>query len=364
MTVDYVIFEGSATTADIDVPEFYERTGDSNPFSQSHIGAISANSGSPSSLSIGDLDNDGDLDALLSYSNLSTYYLENVGTALIPEFQLNTTDNPLAASSGQGSAFGDVDADGDLDVIQVSQTRDGIVYYENQLTQTGTLGFIQKSGTDNPFNNLTVTNVFTPVLVDIDDDGQLELFVTTGGVDSYFCEADLSGVYSVNATNPLSGLHTSTREGLNFTDFDGDNDLDIFVGSGTVVRYLENVGSAASPQFVQRTGAGNPAAGITTASLSAKPFLADLNGDGSQDLVATDLGSNINVRYFRRALHQEAFIAGGATSVTVSIPVVNDVIGMVDRAEYKRRQAPPGIKITPRAFGRDRRLPITNRFRG
>jgi NAD+ synthase (glutamine-hydrolysing) len=44
--------------------------------------------------------------------------------------------------------------------------------------------------------------------------------------------------------------------------------------------------------------------------------------------------------------------------------VVDEVIRMVDRAEYKRRQAPPGIKITPKAFGRDRRLPITNRFGG
>jgi NAD+ synthase (glutamine-hydrolysing) len=43
--------------------------------------------------------------------------------------------------------------------------------------------------------------------------------------------------------------------------------------------------------------------------------------------------------------------------------VVERVIRMVDSAEYKRRQAPPGIKITPKAFGRDRRLPITNRFR-
>ncbi|MBZ0157796.1 MAG: NAD+ synthase [Alphaproteobacteria bacterium] len=39
------------------------------------------------------------------------------------------------------------------------------------------------------------------------------------------------------------------------------------------------------------------------------------------------------------------------------------VIRMVDLSEYKRRQAPPGIKITPRAFGRDRRFPITNRYR-
>jgi NAD+ synthase (glutamine-hydrolysing) len=43
--------------------------------------------------------------------------------------------------------------------------------------------------------------------------------------------------------------------------------------------------------------------------------------------------------------------------------LVRRVIGTVDRNEYKRRQAPPGVKITPRAFGRDRRLPITNRYR-
>jgi NAD+ synthase (glutamine-hydrolysing) len=43
---------------------------------------------------------------------------------------------------------------------------------------------------------------------------------------------------------------------------------------------------------------------------------------------------------------------------------VERVFGLVDRAEYKRRQAPPGIKITPRAFGRDRRMPITNGYRG
>jgi len=42
---------------------------------------------------------------------------------------------------------------------------------------------------------------------------------------------------------------------------------------------------------------------------------------------------------------------------------VRRVIRMVDRNEYKRRQAPPGVKITPRAFGRDRRLPITNKYR-
>lgn len=43
--------------------------------------------------------------------------------------------------------------------------------------------------------------------------------------------------------------------------------------------------------------------------------------------------------------------------------VVEAVIRMVDRAEFKRRQAPPGIKVTTKSFGRDRRIPITNRWR-
>jgi NAD+ synthase (glutamine-hydrolysing) len=54
----------------------------------------------------------------------------------------------------------------------------------------------------------------------------------------------------------------------------------------------------------------------------------------------------------------EDLIASGMDGETV-----HRVARMVDAAEYKRRQAPPGIKITPKAFGRDRRLPITNRYR-
>jgi len=42
---------------------------------------------------------------------------------------------------------------------------------------------------------------------------------------------------------------------------------------------------------------------------------------------------------------------------------VRKVVRMIDTAEYKRRQGPIGVKITPRAFGRDWRLPIVNRFR-
>jgi NAD+ synthase len=54
----------------------------------------------------------------------------------------------------------------------------------------------------------------------------------------------------------------------------------------------------------------------------------------------------------------EAIVARGFDQATVE-----RVWRMLDLAEYKRRQAPPGVKITRRAFGRDRRYPITNAFR-
>src|SRR5256714_12260286 len=44
--------------------------------------------------------------------------------------------------------------------------------------------------------------------------------------------------------------------------------------------------------------------------------------------------------------------------------VVDRAVELIDRAEYNRRQAPPGVRLTPKAFGRDRRTPLTNRWRG
>jgi NAD+ synthase (glutamine-hydrolysing) len=61
--------------------------------------------------------------------------------------------------------------------------------------------------------------------------------------------------------------------------------------------------------------------------------------------------------YIEEDQSPEELVAAGHRPETVA-----RVIQLVDRSEYKRRQAPPGVKITPRAFGRDRRLPIVNRY--
>jgi NAD+ synthase (glutamine-hydrolysing) len=66
----------------------------------------------------------------------------------------------------------------------------------------------------------------------------------------------------------------------------------------------------------------------------------------------------ILVAYIEDDRSFEDLVAAGHDPV-----VVSRVIQLVDRSEYKRRQAPPGIKITTRAFGRDRRMPIVNGYR-
>jgi NAD+ synthase (glutamine-hydrolysing) len=63
-------------------------------------------------------------------------------------------------------------------------------------------------------------------------------------------------------------------------------------------------------------------------------------------------------QYVERQAGVRDILASGADEA-----VVRRVIRMVDRSEYKRRQGAPGVKITPKAFGRDRRMPITNGFR-
>jgi NAD+ synthase (glutamine-hydrolysing) len=67
---------------------------------------------------------------------------------------------------------------------------------------------------------------------------------------------------------------------------------------------------------------------------------------------------NIIELYVEQNLSADEIVAHGLDRETV-----NRTIRMIDLNEYKRRQGPPGIKITPKAFGRDRRLPITNRYR-
>ena len=91
-----------------------------------------------------------------------------------------------------------------------------------------------------------------------------------------------------------------------------------------------------------------------------KPPSAELRPDqkDTDSLPPYDVLDPIVEAYVEDDRSPEQIVADGADPA-----LVERVVTMIDRAEYKRRQAPPGVKITPKAFGRDRRMPITNRYR-
>ena len=96
-------------------------------------------------------------------------------------------------------------------------------------------------------------------------------------------------------------------------------------------------------------------------SVIERPPSAELRPDqlDSDSLPPYELLDRVLEAYVERDSGREEMIVAGLPA-----EVVDEVVRMVDRSEYKRRQAAPGVRITPRAFGRDRRLPITNRFGG
>jgi NAD+ synthase (glutamine-hydrolysing) len=90
-----------------------------------------------------------------------------------------------------------------------------------------------------------------------------------------------------------------------------------------------------------------------------KPPSAELRPDQRDDdsLPPYEKLDPILIGYIEHDLSIAELIAAGHDPDTV-----RRVVGLVDRAEYKRRQAPPGVRVTARAFGRDRRMPITDRW--
>jgi NAD+ synthase (glutamine-hydrolysing) len=106
--------------------------------------------------------------------------------------------------------------------------------------------------------------------------------------------------------------------------------------------------------------AGGPSAPIPSSILERAPS-AELRPDQRDEdsLPPYELLDRILQGYIERHQSGGQLIAQGLPEAEVE-----HAIRLVDLAEYKRRQAPPGIKVTERAFGRDRRMPITNRYRG
>ena len=97
------------------------------------------------------------------------------------------------------------------------------------------------------------------------------------------------------------------------------------------------------------------------ADVMTKPPSAELRADqrDDQSLPAYEELDPILLAYVEGDATAGALVAAGFDA-----ELVRRIVTLVDRAEYKRRQAPPGVRVTPKAFGKDRRLPITNHYTG
>jgi len=115
----------------------------------------------------------------------------------------------------------------------------------------------------------------------------------------------------------------------------------------TVYRLSEHINAAAGREIIPRATIERP----PTAEL--KPGQKD-----EDSLPPYSVLDPILHAYVEDDLSMDEIVEMGSDPAAVA-----DVIRMVDAAEYKRRQSAPGVKITPKAFGRDRRLPITNSYR-
>ncbi len=104
-----------------------------------------------------------------------------------------------------------------------------------------------------------------------------------------------------------------------------------------------------------------PGGAVIPQAIIDKAPSAELRPDQTdQDsLPPYDVLDAVLARYVEEDESRDEIVSGGYPA-----EVVDRVIALTDRSEYKRRQGAPGIKITPKAFGKDRRMPITNRYGG
>lgn len=245
----------------------------------------------PCYVDFADLDNDGDYDMFLGRYSFGIYKLTNSGTAQVPSWQFE--DNYFI-DDGYDLDFCDIDGDGDLDLF-LGQ-RDGTInFWENQ----GTPGNTVWAEVVENYASINVANeICSPEFCDIDNDNDYDLFLGSDAGKLYYYQ----NTGNVNApvwANPDSNLISisSTYQGKNkpaLVDIDDDGDQDMFLGStkGNVAFY-RNEGTASAPSFSLVTSEYN----FIVLGYQTCPEFVDIDGDGDQDMF---VGSSSGGIYFWR----------------------------------------------------------------
>jgi hypothetical protein len=234
-----------------------------------------------------DIDNDGDQDLFSGNWEEFSYkvqFFENTGTPGTPQFAA-AQDNPFGITlPGVYLGFpvlADIDQDGDLDLFlggAVAQDEGGVQFFENTGTPTAVA---------NPFGLSNTYGFAIPEFADIDNDGDLDMFAGEGYGNFQFFEntgTPSAPDFAAPVQNPFGIIAVYYIGTPRFADIDHDGDLDLFVGEyyGNFI-YFQNTGNAESPAF------DNPVTnpfGLVPTYYYNFPAFADLDNDGDMDILS------------------------------------------------------------------------------
>jgi NAD+ synthase (glutamine-hydrolysing) len=217
--------------------------------------------------------------------------------------------------------------------------------YSSEGTQSDAQRLAQNLGCD--FREIPIETIVNPFH---------ELGVGTSGLAAENLQARVRGMTLMSLSNEHGWLVLATG-----------NKSELSVGYSTL--YGDLAGGFALIKDVYKTDVFrlarylNERAGreLIPVSIIERPPSAELRADQQDEdsLPPYDQLDRVLEAYVELDRSREELLAEGHDPGTVE-----QALALIDRAEYKRRQAPPGVKLRPKAFGRDRRTPITNRWRG
>ena len=256
-------------------------------------------SSNPSSgqVALVDIDGDGDLDAFQNGTSFgSIRFLRNVGSASAPSFVSAASNFGITEidSFTASPSFADIDRDGDLDAFIAGS--DGTTQFFRNIGTAKNPSFASQA------SNFGIPDVGASAKLafgDIDNDGDLDVFVGNNGGATQFLRNNGTAsapAFVISASNfGITDNNTFARPTL--IDIDGDGDLDMFVGDNTGnTQFFQNTGSASAPSFVSVSGAF----GISNVGSFATPTFADIDGDGDMDAFVGN--NNGEIRFFENTV--------------------------------------------------------------
>lgn len=170
--------------------------------------------------------------------------------------------------------------------------------------------FVERTGAENPLNAVVMSSGLTSESVDIDADGDLDLFVgNQEGTIRYYKNIGTEAAPNVfeeqQEIDPVfQGFDVGSHSVPTFVDIDNDQHLDLFVGGMNGIAFLKNKGTDATPVFEEQDSINNPLSFVTHAgNRGFFPTFVDIDLDGDTDVfigwVDYDLSGSSGIDYFR-----------------------------------------------------------------